>query len=56
VFEQLKDGAAGLADISTPVLDQLNKDENAPAPRGKMSQMAHPLERAAFEPSASAGG
>ncbi len=36
VFEQLKDDVHSLAGIKTPILDQLNKDENAPAPRGKM--------------------
>jgi beta-galactosidase len=30
VFEQLKDGVQPLAGITTPVLDQLNRDENAP--------------------------
>jgi beta-galactosidase len=38
VFEQLKDGVHPLAGITTPVLDQLNQDENAPAPRGKMKE------------------
>jgi beta-galactosidase len=38
VFEQLKNGVHPLAGITTPVLDQLNKDENAPAPRGKMKE------------------
>ena len=38
VFEQLKDDVHSLAGIKTPILDQLNKDENAPAPRGKMKE------------------
>jgi beta-galactosidase len=38
VFEQLKDDVHSLAGIKTPILDQLNKDENAPAPRGKMKK------------------
>ena len=38
VFEQLKDDVHSLAGIKAPVLDQLNKDENAPAPRGKMKE------------------
>jgi beta-galactosidase len=51
IFEQIKDGIQPLAGIKTPVLDQLNKDENAsavpvkagkkPAPmvvRGKMAE------------------
>jgi beta-galactosidase len=33
VFEQLKDGVQPLAGIATPILDQLNKDENAPPPK-----------------------
>jgi beta-galactosidase len=36
VFEQLKEDAPDtVAGINTPVLDQLNKDENAPPPRRK---------------------
>lgn len=38
VFEQLKDDVHRLAGIKTPVLDQLNKDETAPAARGKMKK------------------
>jgi len=38
VFEQLKDDVHSLAGIKTPVLDRLNPDENAPAPRGKMKE------------------
>ena len=38
VFEQLKDDVHSLAGITTPVLDQLNRDENAPAPRGKVKE------------------
>lgn len=38
VFEQLKDDVHSLAGIKTPILDQLNKDENAPVPRGKMKE------------------
>lgn len=38
VFEQLKDDVNSLAGVTTPILDQLNKDENAPAPRGKMKE------------------
>ena len=30
VFEQLKDGVDSLAGLKSPILDQLNKDENAP--------------------------
>jgi beta-galactosidase len=37
VFEQLKDDVHSLAGIKTPVLDQLNKDENAPT-RGPMKE------------------
>ena len=37
VFEQIQDNAHGLAGIKEPVLNQLNKDENAPA-RGKMKE------------------
>jgi beta-galactosidase len=36
VFEQLKDDVHSLAGITTPVLDQLNQDENTASPRGKM--------------------
>ena len=55
VFEQIKDGIRPLAGIKTPVLDQLNKNENAsavpakeekkPAPvvvRGKMTEPKFP--------------
>jgi len=38
VFEQLKDDANSVAGISTPVLDKLNKDDNAPSARGKMKE------------------
>ena len=38
VFEQLKDGASNISGVTTPVLDQLNKDESAPAPHGKMKE------------------
>ncbi|MES1180876.1 MAG: discoidin domain-containing protein, partial [Verrucomicrobiota bacterium] len=38
VFEQLKDDVHSLAGSTTPILDQLNQDENAPAPRGKMRE------------------
>jgi beta-galactosidase len=31
VFEQLKDNVSNLAGVSVPILDQLNKDEDAPA-------------------------
>ncbi len=33
VFEQLHDGVPGLAGTTTPVLDRLNPDQDAPAPR-----------------------
>ncbi|HEY4414646.1 MAG TPA: beta-galactosidase [Verrucomicrobiae bacterium] len=35
VFEQLSDGGTNISGLTTPVLDQLKKDENAPG-RGKM--------------------
>ncbi len=38
VFEQLQDNVHSLAGLKMPILDQLNKDENAPAPRGKMKE------------------
>jgi len=38
VFEQLKDEVPGVAGLTTPVLDQLNPDENANSPRGKMKE------------------
>jgi beta-galactosidase len=38
VFEQLRDDVYSLAGITTPILDQLNKDENAPLPRGGMKE------------------
>jgi beta-galactosidase len=41
VFEQLKDGVQPLAGITTPILDQLNKDENAPPP--KTTQATTPI-------------
>jgi beta-galactosidase len=37
VFEQLKDDVHSVAGIKTPILDQLNKDENAPS-RGPMKE------------------
>ncbi len=37
VFEQLKDDVHSVAGISSPILDQLNKDENAPS-RGPMKE------------------
>lgn len=38
VFEQLKDDVHSLTGVTTPILDQLNKDENAPAPRGQTKE------------------
>ncbi len=35
VFEQIKDGLGTIAGVKEPVLNQLVKDENAPAPRRK---------------------
>lgn len=39
VFEQLKDNVHSLAGITTPILNQLNKDENAPTYRGKLKAL-----------------
>jgi len=38
VLEQLKDEVHSVAGLTTPVLDQLNPDENANSPRGKMKE------------------
>lgn len=38
VFEQLKAGPNSIAGLTNSILDVLNKDENAPAPRGKMKE------------------
>ncbi|MGA2244901.1 MAG: beta-galactosidase [Verrucomicrobiota bacterium] len=38
VFEQLLNEVSGIAGLTTPILGQLNPDENAPAPRGAMQE------------------
>jgi beta-galactosidase len=43
VFEQIKDGIQPLAGITTPVLDQLNKDENASAVPAKEEKKPAPV-------------
>jgi beta-galactosidase len=43
VFEQIKDGIQPLAGIKTPVLDQLNKDENASAVPAKEEKKPAPV-------------
>ena len=43
VFEQIKDGIQPLAGIKTPVLDQLNKDENASAAPVKEEKKPAPV-------------
>jgi len=56
VFEQLKDDVHSLAGVATPVLDQLNKDENAPAPRGKMKEPKLKVETPVKAGALAAGG
>ena len=43
VFEQIKDGIQPLAGIKTPILDQLNKDENAGAAPAKEEKKPAPV-------------
>jgi len=42
VFEQIKDGIRSIAGVKTPILDQLEKDENAPPPTAGTEKKPRP--------------